>query len=477
MRSAWPLWLLLFTLTGILAGVVWLTYHPQHPWLTVATRWPLVGPAAQRLQEVYTPCRMVAVSRQPPSEEPDHPRRLSVARPFPADAAPSRPLPEAPPETFERPAWMVPDGVVGFEWLRGGARLLAAPVADAETVATLDTLASLPVLERDGTWARVRLGSLEGWVHLDADTLSDDPPLGRETVPVTGLPGRPPDEERLERARRLLDDGGSEGRLGPYTLYTDVTDRRLLAHLDRVASRLEDSYRRRYGLEPTGAAAAAVVLFRDEAGYRAFEGGEEALSGLVPQGHAGHGLAALYTGGLGEAAVTSTLIHELTHLLSRRAIGPALPPWLGEGLAEDLANTPVDASGGLLLGELGGTRQRGGERVIFGGGYAALQRLVPGGGRLPVGELIALDQEAFTTRDAQAVTYPESGLWIRYLLAPESGLARGFQSFLAAVAAGDPIDPALLARHLGRSPADLDQSFGTWLDAEYRRYLGSGNLS
>ena len=40
------------------------------------------------------------------------------------------------------------------------------------------------------------------------------------------------------------------------------------------------------------------------------------------------------------------------------AIGPALPPWLDEGLCDDLANLPIDGDGRLLASGWGGRRSQ-----------------------------------------------------------------------------------------------------------------------
>ena len=51
-------------------------------------------------------------------------------------------------------------------------------------------------------------------------------------------------------------------------------------------------------------------------------------------------------------------VHELTHLLSRNALGEGLPAWLDEGMAEDLAWCRTDADGSAPAGHAGRPRVR-----------------------------------------------------------------------------------------------------------------------
>lgn len=73
------------------------------------------------------------------------------------------------------------------------------------------------------------------------------------------------DGARFERAASLLQPAGREGTLGPWRLLTDVADRPLLAYLDRVAARLPESYRARFGVDAEPRPAEALVLFARDA--------------------------------------------------------------------------------------------------------------------------------------------------------------------------------------------------------------------
>jgi hypothetical protein len=233
----------------------------------------------------------------------------------------------------------------------------------------------------------------------------------------------------LARARSRLSGAETAGRLGPYALYTDVERSARLDRLDRIASEVEGAYRGRYGRRPLGEPAEAVVLFAREKDYRAFQNESARLSGLAASGHSGHGLVALYDGGRPGEELASTLVHELAHLLNRRAVGPILPSWLDEGIADDLAQSRIDARGRIEPGTLGGVTVRASRRVEMYGARAALEQLARGveAGRLrPLPELLSLEWERFVGRGSD-LHYAQSSFFVRYLLDGEGGaLAPGF---------------------------------------------------
>lgn len=350
-----------------------------------------------------------------------------------------------------------------------GEPLRTSPQSSAAVLATVATTAQVPVLsERDG-WALVRSGETTGWVETHrlvrlGDPVGDEPPLGDATEPTLPLAAAPADPVRLTRARAHLDLARTRtARLGPWTLLTDVEDAAVLAQLDRVARRVEETYRRRFGVTPVGEARETVVLFAQEASYRAFRRSEGAAHGERVAGHATAGLAALVLGERGGEATAESLVHELTHLLNRRAIGPALPPWLDEGLANDLALCRVAADGQLELGTLSSRRRpAGGNEVTIEGGEAlalvARRRL----GRLvPLEDLLHLGPAEFLAPAASELHYAESALFVRYLL---QGVHREpFLAFLRAVSEGALIDPEAFRVHLGPSWHQLQASFETWL--------------
>lgn len=369
-----------------------------------------------------------------------------------------------------------------------GAALRELPDPRAPVLATVDAASELPILERRGGWARVRYGALKGWVLVEVEGGSG-----------AALPGREADPELLRRALTHLDppggpDGRTAGRLGPFPLYTDLADPALVKHLGRVVEDLLRVYRERYGLDPglasggpAGASAdptEAVVLFSREAGYRAFTEGDVAPAGLEEGGFAGFGLAGLYAGSRRREEVASLLVHEVTHLLNARALGPRTSPWLEEGLANDLAYARIDASGRLHPDDLGGGRReqrrevrdgrgRGGWEVTVTteGARAALGRLVEAldRGRLPpLATLTSLGWRELVDPGTRQVAYAESAFFIRYLLESEE-LAAGFRAYLRSVARGGAGEGSDLLRHLGYEGGGwepVERGFRRWLRAQ-----------
>lgn len=286
-----------------------------------------------------------------------------------------------------------------------------------------------------------------------------------EVLPPRPLPGRAPSPELLRRATEAL-EAGRQIVLGPYVTTTDVTDEALLRRLDGLAREVEGAYQRRYGLTPVGEAREAVVLYRREADYRRLANEDSRIAALASAGHTSQGLVLLFAGGRTDAEVGATLVHELVHLLNRRALGPALPPWLDEGLAEDLAMSRATAEGRLETGTLGGSAIDAGDRIDLRGGLAAAltaQRALDGG-RLPrVQTLLDSHWEEFVNagRDER---YDAACFLVRYLLDGEGGAMReAFRGYLAGVAAGGSVESEELRRRLDRPWPLLDLGWHAWL--------------
>ena len=366
-----------------------------------------------------------------------------------------------------------------------GSALRARPHPLAPAVTTVDAASDLPLLERQGGWARVRYGARKGWVLLDPSAPTVD----------TREPGRA-DPDLLVQARARLGDGAHAGSLGPWILHTDLDPddhADLLRFLDRVAGQVPALHRERYGLGgPAGEEAApvgseAVVLFAREAAYRAFAEEGVALRGLDEGGFAGFGLVALYAEGRDREELAALLVHELTHLRNARLLGPATPPWLEEGLANDLAYSRIGPGGVLDPSELGGREEvRGRSRSAAGsadgasgrpadvfevtvstqGPRAALDRVIRGlrqGGFLPLDELTALDWRSLTDPRVRGLAYAESALFVRYLLEDETRAER-FRVFLRGFgdrSVGKPVEP--LPEALGVSWRALQKGFERWL--------------
>ncbi len=302
-------------------------------------------------------------------------------------------------------------------------------------------------------------------------TIADGPPpLGSAADPPRPLPARAADPERLRAAAALLGETPLRSAIGPYLLLADPRAEPPVERWSELAAALDAAFTERTGRAPLGEPAETVVLYADQMAYRELQGREARLAGLTTGGHASAGIAALWSGGRTATETESTLVHELTHFVSRRALGPALPPWLDEGLAEDLGQAPFDAARARF--ELGGWRidvERAGNRFQIRGALAALDlaaRALAAERPLSIAGLMALDWEDFVGPEAP-VRYAQALAWIRFLFdgdQPES--AARFRDFLAEVAAGESADGARLLERLGGGPGELDARFAAWLRTE-----------
>jgi hypothetical protein len=425
----------------------WAGLYPRSPTLARAARWPVIGDwvALARTRHVRP-----RAPRQPLAE-----RGIVVLRA--AAPAPSEPPLRGPAD--------LPAGVWPELWLEEGEALHAAPSAESPVVIASTAIANVPVLEARGSWRRVRWRGREGWVTGRTETA---PPLGSAVEPVRPVTGRAADPAHLAVARALLAGAGAveppARRLGPYMLLTDVDEAVVLLLLDRAAGGVEEAYRARYGLDLVGAPAETVVLFRHRASYDAYlarTGGPPAATG-----HYAGGVVALHRHGRLLEDVRRTLVHELVHALNRRGLGPALPPWLDEGMADDLADSRVGEGARTLPGTLSGTTVRAAGFFELHGGEAALEllrRQLAEGGLVPLERLLALDGVELRGLRPAGYGYAEASFFVRFLLDGE--LAPRFRAFLRQVAEGEPPTPAALAASLGRTFAELDAALAAWVPA------------
>lgn len=310
-------------------------------------------------------------------------------------------------------------------------------------------------------------------IEPTAEPAGGPPPLGREPEPVRPVPARPASRERVARVERILGAHGARSALGPYTLLHDDRSRAPLTRWSDLAAALEPGYATRYGVTPIGRPAETVAIFAREVDYRALQEADDRLAGLDASGHASAGLAALWTEGHSATESEATLVHELGHFLQRRALGPALPPWLDEGLAEDLAQTPFE-NGALQIGGVRVDIERDGLRVVVRGGLAALDEVDRAAleGRLPSLErLVALDWREFVGARAK-LHYGEALWFVRFLLDEvDPARAAAFRGYLAGVARGERADGDRLLGALGEEWPTLDAEFRAWLRGERQRRL------
>ena len=336
-----------------------------------------------------------------------------------------------------------------------GTVLRRAPTEDAASVHVTDADGLFEVQAHQGLWYQVRLpGALaattdgSGWARL-----ADGPhrEIRLRSVWQSPRPSRSIDPQRLALAKEHLLGGGRMATCGAYPLLTDVEAGPLLEACDRLAASLDGVYEQRYGVRPQGRGSETIILFRQLDAFRRFVQAE----GTSSAGYAGHasasgGYLVMYSGSQDAEEVMVTLVHELTHLVSWRALGGPLPRWLSEGLADGLGDSTTLQGIAPLRGQEGVEAEA-----------QRLRQGTPTG--LPGSEaLLRLSPEAFDARPTDR-HYEHSALLVRFLLL-DGQLAPRFRAYLGRLAAGQPYDADPLLRQLGVEGSELDRRFARWLN-------------
>jgi hypothetical protein len=360
--------------------------------------------------------------------------------------------------------------------IAAGSRLRLQPDLESPLLEILGREVIAPLVDRRQGWVRVRVGAWQGWV------LEEGVDSGPLTAP--GLATRAA-TVRFERLHRLLGEHGREVSLGPYRLITDVPAGEMLERLSRLADHLGDAYRERFGIDPGPAEGEIFALFADEADYRLFESEDLEIADLQTAGHTVEvivettrgttvsTLASTFVGERSASAVEQVLVHEMTHVLTRRISGTPLPPWLEEGMAEDLAISRIDSDSRLEPGSWSGSSySRSYQRAGGGGGVS--RRL--DGGRAALAAVLATwrrpartDLETLTRLPRAVIVapqqrsqlYAESAMLVRFLLdgAGDQSATR-FRRHLAALIGGSSTDLWLA---LERSPESVEEQLYLWL--------------
>lgn len=350
--------------------------------------------------------------------------------------------------------------------VEAGSRLHQQPRSDSPVLEILGLSVDLPVLERQGPWVKVRFGNWQGWVRPEADGSGSDPELPFSITP---------DEERLARARALFANDVEPTSLGPYTAYTDVKDEGLLAWLGAVAEDVSPAYRQRFGLDPGAGAGEVVVLFAEETDYRKFEAAEARIARADSRGYTSEGLSVMFTGKHTRTSLVSVFIHELVHLLNRRVFRAEIPPWLEEGMAEDLAFNRVTPQGRIRLGTLTGVPRQGlGDSHALSEPRAHVAALVARWStstRPDLATLVTMDWEDFIQPDRRAIHYTESALLLRYFLdGEETDLRRAFLDYLSTMAQVELTATVSLWNTLDTGPQEIEEELHRFLLRQARAH-------
>lgn len=503
---------------ALFGGFAYLTQHPESPFLAKAREWPIVGGLASSFREAYLGPEAgsagpggdgsgdsgsgekegsgteIVIIRLGLDGKPLTDKQLSGDEPIylPSEAVvptggsaggETEILIDNPPRTSRQAragdsrasplglgAAVAAHEVASFlvkewEWFLPGQTIHTAADAEAQTRERLVSMAWLPVLGRQGSWAEVLYDGERGWI----DT-SWEPPYRRKGA-RRGLlrhryePVQSSDWGDLVRARKILGTKKPTRKLGDYELLTDVEDDGLLDFLDAAAVAAEEGYFARFGRLPSGDPGRTVVLFRTRDRYRDYSGSAQ----LVSDRHVGHartGILAMYAEGRSREELGRTLVHEIGHLLNDRALAWRLPPWLEEGLATDLGSVWVEDPSTVTGAQPGVLRSfwLQGPESHFLHLAAPLEA-----GELPsISTLMRLDYETFHKRErVEDYAYAHSVALVRYLLDGESGRhAEGFREFLKKIAGGRGADPELLLKLLDIDMEGLDRGFQIWLRQE-----------
>ncbi len=446
MRRPYVIYFVALSMLALFAGIAWLTHNPNAEILRRAEGWPGVGPFASRFRQAYRqpdgrPGIVGVKTEETGIRERDTPGEGTL---------PSR-------RVYRHHVWAL-----------SGMELKAGPSADTATIYKFERLARAGKIERRGHWYHVDYHGYDGWVLLEGYDENAEIPYGEMPDPLLPVPARAPDEQALAAVRKYLRGSERRARLGPYDLYTDSRDDDLISYLDLVTGRLEEVYAERYVRSPVCAAAEAGVRLRSDIASRLVRRQSERLVGLNSAGHNSEGIAVLYSGSRSRSDIASTVTHELTHFLNRRAIGPQLPPWLDEGIADDLALSRIDQEGRIQPSELGGGGHRHDRGLTVKGGLASLWLLrdAARAGKLPpVLELVSADWDRFVHTPKIQLHYATAAMLIRYLIdGDDSRYAAGFRAFLNAIASGEPPSADLLQAKLGEPWEELDAGFRAWIE-------------
>lgn len=432
------LWLSLLSLLAGFVGFVAMTRLPDHRAFDWLAQRPVVGPMFDEVRRPYLR-RDRAVAR----------RARSAREAGAGDAATRR---EA----------------VDTEWIGIGARIHARP-DQSEVLDVTQRLANYRVRNRRGSWIEIELvDGTTGWV--DRSRPRDlTPPLGEAPEPPGPLRARPADPARLRLAREAMGSAVRRLEMAGYDVWTDVEGREgLFESLRNRLERAEEDYEALYGRRPVGEPAEALVLLATVEVYLVVQEQVRGLEGIRGSlGHAAGGLAVAAVGGRSTAEVESTVLHEIGHLLNRRALGPSLPAWLSEGLAEHFSSLGPSLLRGVRPEVAPGLRRVEGSTVLYSGPRAALRLLAEHArnGRLPdLRDLLGMDSDRFVRGPDAPLRYAAASFFVDFLLREEA-LAERFRGFLREVAEGGAVDAAVLGARLERDWSFVDLQFNQWLVA------------
>jgi tetratricopeptide (TPR) repeat protein len=195
-----------------------------------------------------------------------------------------------------------------------------------------------------------------------------------------------------------------------------------------------------------------VIVFRDDAAYRpykpVYQGQPAAVSGYFQSGEDLNyiTLTAMWR----NQNPYAVIFHELAHVYTL-ANARALPPWLGEGLAEYYSTFEVTD---------------GDKKVWLGKAIAEHVRLLRERRFMPLAQLFSVNHSSaeYNERDKKTVFYAQAWALVHYLLLGNNGARQPqFRQFINALAQGQPVE------------SSFKQAFQTdyaTLEKELQDYIG-----
>jgi hypothetical protein len=200
----------------------------------------------------------------------------------------------------------------------------------------------------------------------------------------------------------------------------------------------------------------SVHLFASEASYAAFTGNE--LPNSAGLFHPGRRSLCAFLEGQGTAELKRTLRHEAFHQFAHKRIGPGLPIWVNEGLAQVFEHG-LRLDDDLLMGQVPPAALR------------EVRRAIGEGRLLSFGEMLDLNDRQWgrimADRDAGSLLYAQAWAMVHFLVyaADANGTPlyrERFNAYLADIAGGTLADQAFAA-HFGTNLAGFRQRFETYI--------------
>jgi hypothetical protein len=225
----------------------------------------------------------------------------------------------------------------------------------------------------------------------------------------------------------------------------------------------------------------AMVTFVRREDYQGFTEAEGEVVDLASGGFSSIGFAATFTGARQGDDVAAIIAHELTHLTNRRRLSFELPPWLEEGLAEDMA---VAAAGSDRCPKAGSWPEISRRVWSAGSGKGEEIRVLETmSGKLrglactveawrhsvpDLRELSELEWGSFSHPQGRATRYASSALLVRFLLDDAGGVENrdAFRTYLRAGRDTGHFELDDLLDRLGVDQEQLTESVVRWAEAQ-----------